>query len=91
MGKTHPTDRDTLREFEHEWSPYHRVLRQQYKPHLECLFGQVRNFADAGGIQNSTDPMNAHLISIMLAQECWIVALEEGVSAVEEQVNTTPA
>ncbi|APX98393.1 hypothetical protein SAMN05421809_3170 [Natronorubrum daqingense] len=89
MGKTNPTYRDTIRQFENDWSPYHRALRQQYKPHFERLFDQARNFADAGGIQNSMDPMNTHLISIMLAQECRIAALEEEVSALEEEVNTS--
>ncbi len=50
MGKTNPTYRDQLREFENEWSPYHRALRLEYQDHFERLFVQAQNFADASGV-----------------------------------------
>ncbi|WP_436346954.1 hypothetical protein [Natronorubrum sp. FCH18a] len=84
MGKTNPTYRDTLSEFENEWSPYHRALRLEYQDHFERLFDQARNFADAGGIQNHPNPMTTHLISILLAQECRIANLEEQLEAENE-------
>ncbi len=87
MGKTNPTYRDRLCEFENEWSPYHRALRLEYQDHFERLFVQARNFADAGGIQNHTDPTTTHLISILLAQECRIADLEERLEAMNEHLS----
>lgn len=77
MGKTNPTYRDTLSEFENDWTPYRRALRSEYKDHFDRLFDQARNFADAGGIQNHPDPIATHFVSILLAQECRIAELEE--------------
>lgn len=77
MGKTNPTYRDTLSEFENDWEPYRRALRLEYKDHFDRLFVQALNFADAGGIQNHHDPMMTQLVSILLAQECRITELEE--------------
>ncbi|SDJ65325.1 hypothetical protein SAMN04515672_1337 [Natronorubrum texcoconense] len=89
MGKTKPTYRDTLREFENEWSPYHRALRFEYQDHFERLFVQARNFADAGGIQNHTDPTTTHLISMLPAQECRIADLEEQLESVNERISNS--
>ncbi|AGB14935.1 hypothetical protein Halru_0289 [Halovivax ruber XH-70] len=76
MGKTNPTYRDTVRAFETEWSTYHRALRTQHQDQFQQLIHQVRNFADAGGMQNHPDPMTTHLISMLLAHECRLTELE---------------
>ncbi|MCU4744294.1 hypothetical protein [Natronoglomus mannanivorans] len=89
MGKTNPTYRNRLREFEHEWSLYHRALRLESQDHFERLFVQARNFADAGGIQNHTDPTTTHLISMLLAQECRITDLEEQLETVNEDASNS--
>ncbi len=89
MGKTNPTYRDTVREFENEWSRYHRALRIEYQDHFDRLSDQVRNFADAGGIQNHPDPMTTHLISILLAHECRLTEIEEQLEDLENSINTT--
>lgn len=67
MGRTNPTFRNLLDNFETTWQPYHRALRGQHQDDFERLLEDARQFADAAGIQNPVDPHDAILISMMLA------------------------
>lgn len=76
MGRTNPTYRDQVRSIEQRWGDYRRALRQQDQPHFDRLFEHGRQYADAAGYQNPTDPIVALLVSIALAQERRISELE---------------
>lgn len=83
MGKTNPTYRDRLSRIEDDWQSYRRALRVEHQDSFDQLFVQARNFADAGGIQNSMDPMEPLWMSILLAQEERIAELEEQAAELE--------
>jgi hypothetical protein len=84
MGRTNPTYRDYLRRLEDDWQPFRRGLRRQYKPAFDRLFERAGNHADAVGYLNSADPKTAFLLSVILAQECQLRALEERITALED-------
>lgn len=84
MGRTNPTYRDRVNEFENDWQQFRGFLRRRHQPHFDRLIGQARNHADAGGVQNPVEPKWAILVLIGLAQEEAIAELKERVSALEE-------
>lgn len=69
MGRTNPTYRDYLQQFEDRCQPMRRGLRREYTCAFDRLFDRARTHADAAGYLNSTDPELAILLSILLAQE----------------------
>lgn len=73
MGRTNPTYRDFLQQFEDRCSPFRRALRRQYKPAFDEVFEHAENHADAAGYLNSTNPELAVLLSVLVAQqhELW--------------------
>jgi hypothetical protein len=76
MGRTNPTYRDWLRAFEERYAAYRRGLRRRDQPHLDALFAQAADHADAAGLANDTDPEVAALLSMLLAHERRIAELE---------------
>lgn len=76
MGRTNPTYRDWLRAFEGRYGPYRRGLRRRDQPHLDRLFEQAADHADAAGLANDTDPEVAALLSMLVAHERRIADLE---------------
>lgn len=83
MGKTNPTYRDRIAEFEDEWGKFRGWLRRQHQPHFDQLITHARNHADAGGAQNPVEPKWAILVSICLAQQRAIAELEERVEELD--------
>ena len=77
MGRTNATYRDLLRATEKRWQDYRRCLRREDQAHFDQLFTHARNHADASGLRNHEDPMIPVLLSIALAQEKRITALED--------------
>ncbi|MDJ1431180.1 hypothetical protein [Halostagnicola sp. A-GB9-2] len=69
MGRTNPTYRDAIASLESEWGPMRRALRREYQGDFDRLFDRARNFADAAGYANATDPERALLLSLLLAHE----------------------
>ncbi len=69
MGRTNPTYRDALASLESDWGPMRRALRREYQGDFDRLFDRARNFADAAGHANATDPERALLLSLLLAHE----------------------
>ena len=65
---------------QNDMQPFRKALRRQHRPHFDSLFDQARNFADAAGIQNHPNPEIAMLLSILLAHEQRIAALEQEMS-----------
>jgi len=77
MGRTNPTYRDQVRAIQERWGAFRRGLRRRDQPHFDRLFEHGRQYADAAGYQNPTDPMVALLVSITLTQERRIAELEQ--------------
>ena len=84
MGRTSPTYRRWLQHLREEWQPYRRALRQRYRGDFDRLFDHAEHHADAAGSMNATAPMDAVLVSILLAQERERRELEARVEALED-------
>jgi hypothetical protein len=85
MGRTNATYRDLLRVTENRWQDYRRCLRREDQAHFDQLFTHARNHADASGLRNHEDPMIPVLVSIALAQEKQIAALDDRLDVLEAQ------
>lgn len=83
MGRTNPTFRDRLREFEESRGKFRRSLRQQYQTDFDSLIEHARQYADAAGYQNPTDPEREILFSIILGQQAEIRQLQDRVTKLE--------
>ncbi|GAB7095294.1 hypothetical protein JCM30237_24470 [Halolamina litorea] len=77
MGRSNPTYRDNLRHLEDRWSDYRRALRRRDQEHFDHLWEQAAGYADAAGYQNTGRNLDLVLVSIILAQERRIAALED--------------
>ncbi|MFB6162494.1 MAG: hypothetical protein ABEJ86_03515 [Halococcoides sp.] len=86
MGRTTPTYRDTLDSREEAWQSFRRALRRPYRPAFDRLFEHARQFADAAGYCNATDPDVALLLSIALAHEHAQSERDDRIDALESQV-----
>jgi hypothetical protein len=69
MGRTNPTYRDIITSLRDQWQSFKRGLRREDQDHFEDMFDHAENYADAAGHQNSTDPMDAVILSILLEHE----------------------
>ena len=87
MGRTNPTFRDRLRNFEEEWQPFRRGLRKKHQEHFDQLLEMADGFAQAAGYQNPVHAHQAILLSMLLAQEIERQALEERVAALEDAMD----
>jgi hypothetical protein len=76
MGRTNPTYRRWLQQFEEHYQSFRRALRADDQPAFDQVFEQGHQHADAAGYLNSTDPEIAFLISVLVAQERRLQALE---------------
>ena len=76
MGRSNPTYRDTLRHLEERWGDYRRSLRRRDQEHFDRLWEQAAGYADAAGYQNTERNLDLVFVSIILAQERRIAALE---------------
>ncbi|MFT4957497.1 MAG: hypothetical protein ACI9PP_000773 [Halobacteriales archaeon] len=84
MGRTNPTFRDLLGRIEDRWGDYRRALRRDVRPAFDRLFEYGRRHADAAGVQNPRDPLQAVLLSIAIEQERRIDELESQVQRIDE-------
>lgn len=76
MGRSNPTHRDSLRHLESQWGDYRRALRRRDQEHFDRLWEHAATYADAAGYQNRERTLDLVLVSILLAQERRIAALE---------------
>ncbi|NHX36151.1 MULTISPECIES: hypothetical protein [Halolamina] len=81
MGRSNPTHRDSLRRLEERWGDYRRALRRRDQAHFDRLWEHAAAYADAAGYQNAERPLDLALVSIVLAQERRIAALEAELEA----------
>ncbi|AWB28193.1 hypothetical protein [Halococcoides cellulosivorans] len=91
MGRTTPTYRDTLDSREQAFQPFRRALRRPYRPAFDRLFEHARQFADAAGYCNATDPDIALLLSIALAHEHARSERDERIEALEGEIEALSA
>lgn len=84
MGRTNPTYRDYLSSTEDDWQDFRRSLRQQYQTDFDQLFEYARQYADAAGYLNRTDPTEALLLSMIVGLEAERRQLEDRITALEE-------
>ncbi|MFD1646341.1 hypothetical protein [Haloarchaeobius litoreus] len=83
MGRTNPTYRDRLREFEERYQPFRRALRYEHQLDFDRLFERADATAHAASYRNATDPAVATLLSMLLAHEAEIRELHERLAAAE--------
>jgi hypothetical protein len=76
VGRSNPTYRDSLRRLEERWGDYRRALRRRDREHFDRLWEHAAEHADAAGYQNRERDMDLLLLSVVLAQERRITALE---------------
>jgi hypothetical protein len=77
MGRTTPTFVDLLRQTQEYWAKFRRALRRDDRPHFDRLFHQVRQFTPSAMYQCHDNPMETILLTIALAHERRIAAVEE--------------
>jgi hypothetical protein len=84
MGRTNPTYRDYLQSVDDEWQPFRRALRQQNMADYDSLVDYARQYADAAGYLNRTDPEIALLLSMLVGLEAERRAVEARVADLED-------
>lgn len=83
MGRTNPTYRDRLEALEGEWQPYRRALRASEQAAFDRLFEHGRAYAHAAGQRNHTTPELPLLVSMLLAHERRLAALDRRLDELE--------
>jgi hypothetical protein len=91
MGRTNPTYRDFLEEYERAFGDYRRALRRQAQTDFDQLFTGARAFADAAGYANHLNRDTLVLVSMLLAHEGRIRELETTVETLESRIETLEA
>src|SRR5947208_10204206 len=77
MGITVPTFVQLIQEAAEHWKKFRRALRREDQPHFDRLFVRVRCYTQAATYQCHDNPMEAILLSIALAQEKRLYAIEK--------------
>ncbi|MBX0322307.1 hypothetical protein EGH21_04575 [Halomicroarcula sp. F13] len=85
MGRTNPTYRDFLADYEGRWRDYRRALRHEAGADFERLFERARRHADAAGYANDPDRETLVLVSMLLAHETELRRLRERVAELERE------
>ncbi|WP_435359244.1 hypothetical protein [Haloarchaeobius sp. DFWS5] len=88
MGRTNPTYRDHLRDFEDRYQPFRRALRRQYRGDFDRLFERADGHAHAAGYQHGTDHEVDALLSMLVSHEAEIRELRERLTELAEETAT---
>lgn len=83
MGRTNPTYRDRLESLEREWRGYRRALRARDQEEFDQLFEHGREYAHAAGYLNQPSPEIPFLVSVLLAHERELAALDTRLETIE--------
>lgn len=83
MGRTNPTYRDFLVDYEGRWRDYRRALRHEAGEDFDRLFERARRHADAAGYANDPDRELLVVVSMLLAHETELRRLRERVETLE--------
>lgn len=77
MGRTTPTYVQLIADITAKWSKFRRALRREDQKHFDKLVSGVRYFTPSGMIQNSDDPRESVVLSMLLNHETRMAAMEE--------------
>lgn len=78
MGRTTPTYVQLAAEIIAKWSAkFRRALRREDQKNFDRLVSGVRYFSPSGMIQNSDDPRESVVLSILLDHESRVAAMED--------------
>lgn len=83
MGKTNPTTRDRICEFEEEWQAYRRALRRDRQTAFDDVLVHLREQAVAIDAQNPVEPRWTYWMAVAVAQENQLRELRGRVEALE--------
>jgi len=88
MGKTNPTYRDTVRNLrKNEFEQYRRALRYEHQERFDFLWDQAELHSMAGGAYRG-DPMEAILLSMMIAQQRELDDLRDRLDRYEDKADS---
>ena len=87
MGRTNPTYRDFLADYEGRWQDFRRALRYEAGRDFDRLFERARRHADAAGYANAPDRDLLVAVSMLLAHETELRRLRERLATVEAAVD----
>lgn len=79
MGRTIPTYREKISDWEDEYTDYYRALRHERQLAFDDLVKHVNRHSMAGGARNHHTPEFAHLVSICVGQQHEIRRLRDQV------------
>lgn len=88
MGRTNPTFRTYLQQYEQDWQSFRRGLRHADQQRFDRLFERARQYADAASYVNARDPELAVLLSMLLAQEAELETLRDRITSLEDDVQS---
>lgn len=77
MGRTNPTYRNWLEQYESQWQPFRRALRREYRRDFDRVFERAVEHAGPAGYQNATTPEFAMMIAVLVSQERELRGLAE--------------
>ena len=77
MGRTVPTQRQTLESILRNWQAFRRALRGKDREAFDRLLDRARQHTSASSYAALSDPVEGVLLSILLEQEKEIERLRE--------------
>lgn len=77
MGRTVPTYVEQVSQLEAKWSKFRRCLRREDREDFDRLLRSVRYYVPSASYQCSDDPRESVVLSILLALEKRLTAIEE--------------
>jgi hypothetical protein len=84
MGRTIPTYREKISDWEDEYTDYYRALRHDRQLAFDDLVKHVNRHSMAGDARNHHTPELAHLVSICVGQQHEIRQLHEEIETLQE-------
>jgi hypothetical protein len=84
MGRTIPTYREKISDWEDEYTNYYRALRHDWQLAFDDLVKHVNRHSMAGDARNHHTPELAHLVSICVGQQHEIRQLREEIETLQE-------
>jgi hypothetical protein len=88
VGRTNPTFRDFLDDYEGRFGDYRRALRREGQEDFDRLFARARAYADAAGYANHLDRDRLVLLSMALGHEAALREREGEIEALRAEVET---
>ena len=83
MGRTLATFTQLVQQEIDSWSRYRRALRHEDQQALDVLFAAARHHASAGAYLARETPFEVMLLSMLIEQQKYVVALQQKVMTLE--------